>query len=205
MALILDGKHFQYDGTPWYETVELTLRDFRATNNKLKTTDLFHETINRQHLKDGVIPIFTLDTEHDFEYKHYGNPLHLYSFKRLYLDHRDPQEYLFAQSVLGSWEHWLQLNKRKWFTDRLNVWRKELEIKLRSESVSQLYKKAMSGDVNAGKFISSQSWKHIYRPPGKPSKEHVEAEAKKEAMFKQELSDDYERILEFAVDNVTPN
>lgn len=211
MGLVLDEKPFVYDGTAWYETVGLTLSNFRSAVNKPMVAGLFFEKAHesRALTKKEVYPIFTIDTDYDLIHTFYSYPKYLetgvkepfehrmYSMKRLYLAHRDPQEYVFAESVLGSWDHWTKIATSKWARPYIEKWRLELEIKLRSESVQQLYKKAMSGDVNAGKFISSTSWKHIYRPAGKPSKTQVQAEAQKEAMFKKELSDDYERILDF--------
>lgn len=57
------------------------------------------------------------------------------ALKEVYMQIADPTEYQFAMAVFGSMRHWNEISDLVWTRDRVAEWRKELEIKLRSEAI----------------------------------------------------------------------
>jgi hypothetical protein len=113
----------------------------------------------------------------------------------LYLECADPTEYEFANQLLGSWAHWQRMLECKWFMPYVDAWRDELEIKLRSEAVRNIgtiSKGTSPGALNASRWLAEKGWTEKKR--GRPSKQEVASERKKQALVSQEVADDLARI-----------
>ena len=133
-------------------------------------------------------PMYTLkETDHDS-----GLP----SFRRLFLEIADPTGYRQAKELLGGWEHWLALCSSKWFSDYIDPILQELEIKLRSEAILAVYLIMTKGEKSAlpaakifmdGDFLEK-------RGKGRPSKQEIQAEVKKQARISERVKADAERI-----------
>ncbi len=117
------------------------------------------------------------------------------SAHELYLEIADPTEYAFANALLGSWAHWQRLLECNWFLPYVEAWRDELEIKLRSEAVQNINtisKGSSPGALNASRWLAEKGWSEKKR--GRPSKQDIASERRKQAAISSEVASDLERI-----------
>lgn len=172
---------------------KLDISKLRSSNNVPYVSSLFVELTRKSKftlvLKEGKgnFPTFSLDSEFDLMYDaNDSNPEHYYySLRRLYLEHNDPNEYDFAKSIFGSWDHWLKLQENTRILNAINSWREELQTKLTSVGCFELLKKATEGDVNASKFIATKKWQDVFNKVKNKSDTFTES---------QELQEDYARL-----------
>ena len=133
--------------------------------------------------------LFTLDDQ-DKEYKGKVYP----SLKRLYLELEDPTEYEVATQHLGGWEHWRRLRGNKAIAEKFDLWKDELNIKLTAKGVKLAIKIATDGGTfQAAKWLADTGWDK--RVAGRPSKEDVEGELKKQTRDNDDFSDDVMRLV----------
>jgi len=127
-------------------------------------------------LELGYTPhaVYTLK-EDDYEYKGKTFP----SIKKLYLELGDPTEYEFANTYLGGWEHWSRIFNNKLMTDRVEMWRQELELKLRCEGIKEALQQSRDGNWQAAKWVADRGWE---KKAGRPSK----ADKKKQLEFENQ-------------------
>lgn len=108
----------------------------------------------------------------------------------------DPTGYEWANKYLGSWRHWMVLEKVTWFKKALEVWREELRIKQTSEAVRRISVIAASDDkqaLMANKYLAEEGWlKGASR--GRPSKAEIDKNAKAMAEADRQTMDDIERM-----------
>lgn len=156
---------------------------FKDKQGKWLTQSLF--------LEMGYKPqaIFTLGDE-DMEYK--GKTY--ISLKKLYLSLEDPTEYEVATQHLGGWNHWKRLRGNKLLARHLDEWKDELSIKLTAKGVRLAIKIATDGGTfQAAKWLADTGWDK--RIAGRPSREDVEGELKKQANDASDFADDLLRIV----------
>lgn len=152
---------------------------------RYRTKSLFVETIQKDQVEAGFVPLFTLRARDGYVDLH-----------SLYLEESDPTEYNFALRAFGSWEHFMKLQSLEWFKQHLNIWRQEVEVKLRSEGIRALAKSAKrdgSRGLSAAKWLAEKGWEPKKR--GRPSKEEVEAEKRAQLQMEEELAGDASRLL----------
>lgn len=132
--------------------------------------------------------VYTLkDEDHIIDGKVYP------SLKRLYLEMEDVGEYEFANTYLLGWQHWLRLCSNKAVAAHVQVWREELEIKLRSKALKEIIKKSkIETGINAAKFLAEKGWDK--RKAGRPTKEDVERETRIQADINRMFEEDLSRI-----------
>lgn len=125
---------------------------------------------------------------------HAGYP----SLYRLYMEANDPTEYLFATQHLDGWAHWERLSKCKWFSEYVERWRRELELRTKAQALQRIASVAKSGGkeaFQADKFLVSGGWKdQTTRKRGAPTKAEVQSEAQRIAVEQNTLEDDFQRI-----------
>jgi hypothetical protein len=92
------------------------------------------------------------------------------SAKRKYMHYADPTEYLFATKIFGSYECWEAVLNSPDIRAHVEQWRKELDLKLRSEAICHL-RERMGNDINAEKWFAEEKWKAPKR--GRPRKQKV--------------------------------
>jgi len=156
----------------------------KDSTGRWRTRSLFVETIGKDQLAAGFTPLFSLKGDSKYEDLH-----------SVYMQESDPTEYSFALRAFGSWEHFEVLQELQWFKVYLTKWRRELEVKLRSEGVAALAKSARqdgSRGLSAAKFLAEKGWEAKKR--GRPSKEDIEKEKKQQLDMEKELGDDAARI-----------
>src|SRR5690606_24615232 len=98
---------------------------FKNEKGLYLTRSLFYEMT----LSDKSLVLYTLKSQ-----DHEGYP----SLYQLYMACNDPTEYTFAVSHLDSWSHWEALCECAWFKPYIASWRRELEIRLRSDSLRKI-------------------------------------------------------------------
>ena len=158
---------------------------FKNTNNHYLLRALFLE----ESYTDTSRVLYTLtNKDHERGYK---------SLYRLYMELKDPYEYDFANKYFDGWDHWEALCNTAWFKPHIKKWRRQLEIRLRSEALSRIFEEALSdskNSYNANKFLVEKGW--VDRAEGKrgrPTKEEIKNE-----LTVKEQQEDYDRIIGLA-------
>lgn len=118
------------------------------------------------------------------------------SLRKIYLafDHVPHLEYDFADKFLGGWKHWQELCKSKTLAPHIQEWRETLEVKLQAKALRSMintsYDDTPTG-FNAKKYLADKGW---MEKKGRPKKEDIEREAKKQARVEDEIAGDLARI-----------
>lgn len=159
------------------------LPDLRDSTGRLRTASLFVETIQKDQLAAGFVPLYTLRGKTGYEDLH-----------DVYMQESDPTEYNFALRAFGSWEHFRKMEGLNWFMAHLRIWRDELEVKLRSQGIRELTKASKKGTrgISAAKYLAEKGWE---KKRGRPSKDEVERERRLQAAMEEELQGDAARLL----------
>lgn len=127
---------------------------------------------------------------------HLGFP----SLYRLYMEEGDPLEFRFAQNHLDGYEHWLMLCDCTWFRPYVERWRKELELKIRSEALVRVIADSKSGSRSSAasnRLLLERGWAREDRATkGRPTKSDIKAEAKRLAEATTEQAADLARMLQ---------
>ena len=151
----------------------VTNSPWRDSTGKFLTESLFLEFKNPYW--EGE-PMWTIRDE---EFK--GIP----SAKKVYLDARDPTEYIPALIICENWAHWLRLLENKRIFAEIEKWRMELEVKIRSEAIQGLRLSDKGSDL---KWLAERGWAD--RKVGRPSKE----KKARDAGINKEIEEDLKRI-----------
>lgn len=119
----------------------------------------------------------------------------LQNWRKRFVAIADPTEYRAAIDLVGSWEEW-QRFKKEWkeFRDVILIeWLAEVEIKLRSEAISNMCIQAVDPKgTAAAKWIAEGRYRP--RKVGAPSNAEVQRQAKIQASIDDEVEDDIARI-----------
>lgn len=163
---------------------------FKGDTGVLLTKSLFFETsLDKSKVQ------YTLK---DFD--HTVNGVTYPSLYLLYMKEGDPIEYSFAQKHLDSWSHWELLCNTTWFKPYVERWRKELELRTKSEALEKLTELAKGEGRDAAmanKYLLESGWKEKKTGPGRgrPSKEEVSNAARDIALSGAQIEEDFERIV----------
>jgi hypothetical protein len=164
---------------------------FRNANNQRYTNALFYEAPGL----DKSCVIFTLkDVDHQTTD---GRPLK--SLYKLYMQESDVTEYDFAIKHLDGLEHWENLCQSTFFKPYAERWRKELELKLKSECVHEIENISKDPDHKsqfaALTFLVNGGWKDkTQNRKGRPSKVQIKEAAREIADHQRRLDEDFARI-----------
>lgn len=135
--------------------------------------------------------IYTLkDVDHEYEGRIYP------SLKRLYLEVADPTEYKFATTYLTGIKQWQRICENAQLKPRIEEWRFELEVKLRSEGILAVRRHSQSKHPSAwqaSKWLADRGWDT--RGAGRPSKEEIAHEKAVRAQIEDEFLQDHNRIV----------
>lgn len=162
----------------------------RTPQGKLRTKSLFWELSYWE--PDNVI--FTL-REDDLVR---GDKVYT-SLRKLYLSYcvSDPTEYTFAWQVFGSWDTWNQLSKSNYIKKDIEAWRREVEVKIKSEAIRSIAEEMRTGgrsSFGAAKLLLERGWldKDTAGQAKQKLKAKEEEELNKEALSL--LEEDAERL-----------
>lgn len=164
------------------------MEKFKNDSGKFLLRGLFYERVGAD--KTGVL--YTLkDVDHE------GFP----SLKRLYLEIGDLTEYRFIKECMFSAEHWDALCKCIWFEPEIEMWRRELFLRIQSEALAQIIsesKKDGATKLQASKYLLERGWEPkntATSKRGRPSKIAIQEAAEDLFSDEQRVKDDYDRLL----------
>ena len=163
---------------------------FRNNTNGYYLKGLFYETT----LADKTSVSYTLKNE-----DHVVGDITYPSLYRLYLELEDTTEYVFANTYLFNWEHWERLVECNWFKPYLERWRKELELKLKAQSLARIKAIAKTSSKEtfmANKYLLERGWepKDGQTKRGRPSTQEIKNAAQDMVSGHLNLDDDFNRI-----------
>ncbi|ADX87703.1 conserved hypothetical protein [Vibrio phage ICP2] len=118
------------------------------------------------------------------------------SIKRLFIEKyiEDPTEMKFARECLGGWQHWKKIKANQELYAMYEEWKEEAEIQVRSIGVRSAMEMARDGkSFAAAKWLAEAGYDK--RGAGRPSKEEIVRETRIASRVKDELEEDYERLL----------
>lgn len=167
--------------------VNIPKESFRNNSNVRYLKGLFFETLR----EDKSSCVYTLkDVDHN------GYP----SLYLLYMHCGDLTEWNFSQWYLDGWEHWENLCECSWFKPYVERWRKEIELKYRSQALSNILIDSSTSSKTAmqsNKFIVDAGWKpkEDKRKVGRTTKEEIKRRALVLTKEKDEVNDDFKRIV----------
>lgn len=115
-----------------------------------------------------------------------------------YLRIADPTEYRFAIRTFGSWSKWEAVCSEDPIKSRIEQWRKELEVKLRSDALQRIMDVASNegtrDSLQANRYLLEANYGNKDRV-GRPSKVAALAEAKKIVQHQNNIAEDYKRLF----------
>lgn len=115
-----------------------------------------------------------------------------------YLRIADPTEYRFAVRSLGSWSKWEAACSQEPIKSVVDTWRRELEVKLRSEALQRIMDVAGNegtrDSLQANRYLLEANFSNKDRV-GRPSKVAALAEAKKIVQHQNNIAEDYKRLF----------
>lgn len=131
------------------------------------------------------------------------------SARRVYLESVD--EYEAAIKLVGSWQHWKRLCNIKLFVEGppehrsegwegLKEWRKEKELRDKSQARELLWQAAKEGNVTAQRTLYDPK-----EPVGRPSKEKVNRAAREQAEEERILKEGLSRVRLASVNGKAQN
>lgn len=158
---------------------------FRNSTNSRYLKGLFFE----QTLADKSSVVYTLKDQ-----DHLGYP----SLYRLYMETNDPTEYKFATEHLDGWEHWEMLCQCTWFQPYVQRWRRELELRMKSEALSRIMREAKTNSrdsFTANRYLLEKGWEVKEKnTKGRPSKDQIREAAHEIASTRSRIDEDFERL-----------
>ena len=160
----------------------------RGGSGKWRTNSLFYEFTYKV---EEDAPFTWTDEDRIVEGKRFR------SLKKIYLALDDPTGYRIATEVLGGWQHWLALKKNPTIGAWIVEWEKELEVKIKSDSLKTLVADANNEDsksaTSSAKFLLDKGWADK-RKAGAPSKAEEKAELDRRVIEASAVDDDLKRI-----------
>lgn len=109
----------------------------------------------------------------------------------------DPTEYKFAIKHVGSWELWQTMLKIPRVKTQVDKWRRELDVKIRSEALARILE-ASQGEtrdaLGANKYLLEANFLGKEKV-GRPSKEAIATEAKKIVARNEQIIEDHKRLF----------
>lgn len=155
------------------------------------TKGLFYETSLPED-RESMGTAWTLkEDDHHVDGKVYK------SMKKVYIAMEDVTEYDFAQATLGSYKHWERLLESPIIRPHIDQWRKELNLKLKARAMKSIIKAATEDEklsFQAMKYLADNDYLDKKGKRGRPSKDEVKAELRREVQTSKTLQDDAARI-----------
>lgn len=122
------------------------------------------------------------------------------SLYRLYMESEDLTEWSFANTHLLGWDHWEKISNLKQVRPLVEIWRKDLEQKIKSRAFKLIQQEADEGGKNsfeANKILLNGKWKEVVQSSnqrGRPSKQLVDQKAQEELDATMRVNDDLKRL-----------
>lgn len=125
--------------------------------------------------------------------------------KTLYLDLRDITGLKMAKQHLAGWAHFQALLKCTWFQPIWKEWQAEMAAQMKSEAMEVIKTIMAEGTTQsfaAAKYIANEEYngkEGNTSKRGRPSKEEVEGELKKQVSKISKTEEDYNRMMGLTV------
>lgn len=160
---------------------------YKGDSGSWYTQQLFYEQWNLLETSKKVCePIFSL---------HNDRP-GLINARKTFVALMDPTGYKWSQKYLGSWQHFERLSGCTFFKDALEEWLSEIRTIQTSEAVDRIRAIAEEGSAQslmANKYLAEEGWLSKTKV-GRPSKEALTGELKRQARVVAEHTEDALRI-----------
>lgn len=126
-----------------------------------------------------------------------GGPFKEVSFPslyKLYMSIDDPTEWKFANECFHGWEHWELTSNSNFMKPYIERWRKELDLRTRSNALARIKSEAKSTSkeaLAAAKYLIARGWED--KPSngrGRPSKDDINRAANEIALNDKQLLED---------------
>lgn len=115
----------------------------------------------------------------------------LREWRKVYIDVADPTDYQAALCLIGDWDHWNLVAESPSFRACLERWRREVEIKLRSQAILEMVKQSRSPKgTQAAKWLAEAGF--VVRDKRNKKNKEDEEQASKEANSK--IAQDAKRL-----------
>jgi len=124
--------------------------------------------------------------------------LKLPSVRDHYMRACDPTGYTTATALFEGWQHWERIFAAKQFACHLDVWKDELEVLMRSETIQSLYISATtegSKGIAAAKYIVERGWEKS-KPVSDRQQALMDRRAAKMANARQTVANDAARMVD---------
>ena len=117
------------------------------------------------------------------------------SLRKQYLLLEDPTEYEIASRYFENWTHWKKVRESSKLKPEVDEWREELEVKLRSQGVKKVIDSLGDGKqgLSSAKWLADKGWEPV-KSKGRPTKEMVAGELKKQSRIQTTLKEDALRV-----------
>ena len=80
------------------------------------------------------------------------------ALKEVYLQIADPTEYEFAKMCFHSYQQWETITALPWAANFVSQWRAELQLKLRSEAVKEIFNMTVDPEVKETSRLQALKW-----------------------------------------------
>ena len=114
------------------------------------------------------------------------------------MDLGDLAEYMFAETYLGGWDHWLLMQRSFVLKPHIEKWRAELRLKIEAASLAKLRDMAEGEGpqaLQAAKYLYERvAGDNASRKRGRPSKAEKEAAIKRELRDSEDIRADADRL-----------
>lgn len=160
---------------------------YKGKNNGWLTQSIFYEMWLELYPQNRhADPVFSL----------YKPRPGLIDCKTTFVEMDDVTGYDWAMKYLESYDHWLYLLDRQWFAKAYEVWKNELQAKLKARALRRITELTTSTNeaqaLAASKYLAERGWEKAGR--GRPSKDEVKGEMKRLITQAETLDADAQRI-----------
>ena len=121
----------------------------------------------------------------------------LKNFKQHFLDYKDPVGVVFAEKHLGGYSELQRLLKFNWFSTEWTKWQEDLRAKIKSEALTRIQEISSEGSaqsLNAAKYLANGEYEETKNTKGRPTKEMIKGELKRQVEAVQAVNEDYKRM-----------
>ena len=125
----------------------------------------------------------------------------LINFGKEYIAYGDMTGYKIADKYLEGYSHWNMLMKAQWFKEAKAIWDEEIEARLHAEAMETLVaisKGEGPQAIQAAKFLATKQYREkgsLAKGRGRPTKDQIEGELKREAEDLKTITNDAARIF----------
>ena len=156
---------------------------------------LFYEQI--KEAADAYLCLYTMK-DYDHTILVDGEERVLPSIKRLFVEMEDITEYHFANEYFDNYQHWKKVRSTTWFQPLYEEMKEELTLKLQARALKKIRDLEDHPDKGwmVNKYLLEEGYKDKKDTRGRPSKARIKEEADKLFKDKDDINEDYERLVQ---------